>query len=366
MSFPKGFLWGGATAANQFEGAYNEDGKGLSTADVMTNGTHQEARRITYTMPDGSKHSQAVMPFKSLPDGAVLECHEGEYYPSHQAIDFYHHYQEDIKLFAEMGFNCFRLSINWGRIFPNGDDETPNEKGLEFYDRVFDECLKYGIEPVVTISHYETPLNLANKYGGWLDRRLVGFFEKYCETIFKRYKDKVKYWMTFNEINNQANYNDQFFPFTNSGIAYKEGDDREQIMYQAAHYELVASAKAVQIGKAINPDFEIGCMIAMCPIYPATCKPADVLMAQKAMEKRYYFTDVHVHGTYPGYMMTYFDRKGYDLDVTPEDLAELKKGTVDYIGFSYYMSFAITHKEENVYFDYHEQEDFVRNEYIGI
>ena len=165
MSFPKGFLWGGATAANQFEGAYNEDGKGLSTADVMTNGTHQEARRITYTMPDGSKHSQAVMPFKSLPDGAVLECHEGEYYPSHQAIDFYHHYQEDIKLFAEMGFNCFRLSINWGRIFPNGDDETPNEKGLEFYDRVFDECLKYGIEPVVTISHYETPLNLANKYG---------------------------------------------------------------------------------------------------------------------------------------------------------------------------------------------------------
>ena len=143
-------------------------------------------------MPDGSKHSQAVMPFKSLPDGAVLECHEGEYYPSHQAIDFYHHYQEDIKLFAEMGFNCFRLSINWGRIFPNGDDETPNEKGLEFYARVFDECLKYGIEPVVTISHYETPLNLANKYGGWLDRRLVGFFEKYCETIFNRYKDKVK------------------------------------------------------------------------------------------------------------------------------------------------------------------------------
>lgn len=195
---------------------------------------------------------------------------------------------------------------------------------------------------------------------------MIDFFVRFAEVCFKRYKDKVKYWMTFNEINNQANYNDQFFPFTNSGISYKEGDDREQIMYQAAHYELVASAKAVQIGKAINPDFEIGCMIAMCPIYPATCKPADVLMAQKAMEKRYYFTDVHVHGAYPGYMLTYFARKGYDLDITSEDLAELKKGTVDYIGFSYYMSFAITHKEDNVYFDYHEQEDFVRNEYLNV
>ena len=183
MSFPKGFLWGGATAANQFEGAYNEDGKGLSTADVMTNGTHQEARRITYTMPDGSKHSQAVMPFKSLPDGAVLECHEGEYYPSHQAIDFYHHYQEDIKLFAEMGFNCFRLSINWGRIFPNGDDEEPNEAGLNYYEEMFNYMLELGMEPVITISHYETPIHLVEQYGGWKSRELICFFEKYCRTL---------------------------------------------------------------------------------------------------------------------------------------------------------------------------------------
>ena len=178
MSFPKGFLWGGATAANQFEGAYNEDGKGLSTADVMTNGTHQEARRITYTMPDGSKHSQAVMPFKSLPDGAVLECHEGEYYPSHQAIDFYHHYQEDIALLAEMGFQCFRMSISWTRIFPRGDEETPNEEGLKFYDKVFDECLKYGIQPVVTLNHFDMPLYLADEKNGWLSRETVTYFFK--------------------------------------------------------------------------------------------------------------------------------------------------------------------------------------------
>lgn len=341
--FSKDFLWGGAVAAHQLEGAWQEGGKGISVADVMTVGGPGIPRRIT--------------------EGVL----EGEYYPNHEGIDFYHRYKEDIALFAEMGFKCFRTSIAWTRIFPKGDEDVPNEAGLKFYDDLFDECLKYGIEPVVTLSHFELPYHLVTEYGGFANRKVIDFFVRFAEVCFKRYKDKVKYWMTFNEINNQANYNDQFFPFTNSGISYKEGDDREQIMYQAAHYELVASAKAVQIGKAINPDFEIGCMIAMCPIYPATCKPADVLMAQKAMEKRYYFTDVHVHvhGAYPGYMLTYFARKGYDLDITSEDLAELKKGTVDYIGFSYYMSFAITHKEDNVYFDYHEQEDFVRNEYLN-
>lgn len=340
--FSKDFLWGGAVAAHQLEGAWQEGGKGISVADVMTVGGPGIPRRIT--------------------EGVL----EGEYYPNHEGIDFYHRYKEDIALFAEMGFKCFRTSIAWTRIFPKGDEDVPNEAGLKFYDDLFDECLKYGIEPVVTLSHFELPYHLVTEYGGFANRKVIDFFVRFAEVCFKRYKDKVKYWMTFNEINNQANYNDQFFPFKNSGISYKEGDDREQIMYQAAHYELVASAKAVQIGKAINPDFEIGCMIAMCPIYPATCKPADVLMAQKAMEKRYYFTDVHVHGAYPGYMLTYFARKGYDLDITSEDLAELKKGTVDYIGFSYYMSFAITHKEDNVYFDYHEQEDFVRNEYLNV
>ena len=289
---PENFLWGGAVAAHQLEGGWQEGGKGLSVADVMTAGRHGVAREIT--------------------DGVI----EGKYYPNHEAIDFYHHYKEDIALFAEMGFKCFRTSIAWTRIFPNGDELEPNEAGLQFYDDLFDECLKYGIEPVVTLSHFELPFHLVKEYGGFTNRKVIDFFVRFAETCFRRYKDKVKYWMTFNEINNQANYQEDFAPFTNSGIVYKEGDDREAIMYQAAHYELVASARAVKIGHEINPDFQIGCMIAMCPIYPATCNPKDILMAQKAMEKRYYFADVHVHGYYPNHILKYWRRKEIKVDVT--------------------------------------------------
>lgn len=336
----EGFLWGGAVAAHQLEGAWETGGKGVSVADVMTAAEHGIPREIT----------KGVLP--------------GKNYPNHEAIDFYHRYKEDIALFSEMGFKAFRTSIAWTRIFPKGDELVPNEAGLKFYDDLFDECLKYGIEPVVTLSHFELPYYLVTEYGGFTNRKTIDFFVRFAETCFTRYKDKVKYWMTFNEINNQANYKEDFAPFTNSGIVYQPGDNREEIMYQAAHYELVASAKAVQVGKKINPKFEIGCMIAMCPIYPATCKPEDILMAQKGMEKRYYFTDVHVHGFYPNHMWKYFERKGYDLDITKEDLEELVNGTVDYIGFSYYMSFAIKHRSENVFYDYHEPEDLVKNDFV--
>ena len=196
MSFRKDFLWGGAVAAHQLEGAYNVDGKGLSIVDVVTAGTREKKRRIT--------------------DGIV----SGEYYPNHEAIDFYHHYKEDIKLFAEMGFKCFRTSIAWSRIFPNGDETEPNEAGLQFYDKLFDECLKYGIQPVITLSHFEMPLHLVKKYGGWRSRRLIHFFVKFAEICFKRYKNKVKYWMTFNEINNQANFLNEESVYFNSGIQY--------------------------------------------------------------------------------------------------------------------------------------------------
>ncbi|WP_313093844.1 6-phospho-beta-glucosidase [Streptococcus parasuis] len=316
---PKNFLWGGAVAAHQLEGGWKEGGKGISVADVMTVGRHGVSREIT--------------------NGVV----EGKYYPNHEAIDFYHRYKEDIALFAEMGFKCFRTSIAWTRIFPKGDELEPNEAGLQFYDDLFDECLKYGFR----------------------NRKTIDFFVRFAETCFRRYKDKVKYWMTFNEINNQANYQEDFAPFTNSGIVYREGENREAIMYQAAHYELVASARAVKIGHEINPDFQIGCMIAMCPIYPATCKPSDILMAQKAMQKRYYFADVHVHGFYPEHILRYWERKGISVDFTEEDREDLLEGTVDYIGFSYYMSFAIdSHREDNPYYDYLETEDLVKNTYV--
>ena len=210
------------------------------------------------------------------------------------------------------------------------------------------------------------PLNLVQKYGGWRNRKLIDFFERFALACFKRYKDKVRYWMTFNEINNQADITagDSFMLYANSGILCKEGENPEELMYQAAHYELVASAKAVHLGHEINPDFQIGCMIAMCPIYPATCRPEDVLMAEKAMQKRYYYTDVHVKGEYPVNILKYWDRKGLDLDVTKEDLEILKSGCVDYIGFSYYMSFCVQHKEDNPNYDYRGDKDYVKNPYV--
>ena len=294
MSLSKDFLWGGAVAAHQVEGGWNEGNKGPSVADVMTAGSHGVPRKIT---------PQII---------------EGENYPNHEAIDFYHRYKEDIALFAEMGFKCFRTSIGWSRIFPMGDEATPNEEGLKFYDDLFDECLKYNIEPVVTLSHFEMPFHLVKKYGGWRNRRMIEFFERFSRVCFERYHKKVKYWMTFNEINNQANYVGDLAPFTNSGIIYEEGEDREKIMYQAAHYELVASALAVKIGHEINPNLQIGCMIAMTPIYPFSCAPNDMMMSVGAMHKRFWFLDVHARGYYPGYMVKFFERQGYNLDITNE------------------------------------------------
>ncbi len=340
MGFKADFLWGGAVAAHQLEGGYNLGGKGLSIMDVATGGTKDTLRRMTDTIV------------------------EGENYPNHEAIDFYHHYKEDIKLFAEMGFKCFRTSIAWTRIFPNGDEEQPNEEGLKFYDDLFDECLKYGIEPVVTLSHFEMPLYLVQVYGAWRNRKMIELFVRFARVCFERYKDKVKYWMTFNEINNQADFKRPFSMYADSGILCKEGEDAETLMYQAAHYELVASAQAVKLGHEINPKFQIGCMIAMCPIYPATCRPEDVLMTQKAMQKRYYYTDVHVKGVYPSCITAYWKRRGMDFDITEQDLEELKQGIVDYIGFSYYKSFCIKYNADNLYFDYDEEKDLVSNPYV--
>jgi len=310
----KDFLWGGALAAHQFEGGWNVGGKGPNVIDVMTAGAHGVAREITETI-DPTK-----------------------YYPNHEAIDFYHRYKEDISLFAEMGLKCLRTSISWTRIFPNGDEETPNEEGLKFYDAVFDELLAHGIEPVITLSHFEMPLHLAKEYGGFRSRKVVDYFVKFSEVCFNRYQDKVKYWMTFNEINNQMDTNNPIFLWTNSGVTVKPGENPTEVMYQVAHHELLASAKAVIIGKKINPDFEIGCMISHVPIYPYSCDPKDVMAAEEAMHQRFFFSDVHVRGYYPSYALKEFEREGYTIGIEEGDLAILEEGTVDYVGFSYYMS----------------------------
>ncbi|EOH98256.1 hypothetical protein UAW_01437 [Enterococcus haemoperoxidus ATCC BAA-382] len=318
------FLWGGAVAAHQVEGGFKQGGKGVSIADVMTAGSKDHAREIT--------------------DGVI----EGKFYPNHEAIDFYGHYKEDIQLFAEMGFKCLRTSIAWTRIFPNGDEPEPNEAGLAFYDDLFDELLKHGIEPVITLSHFEMPYYLVKHYGGWRSRELIGFFTKFAVTVMERYKDKVKYWMTFNEINNQRILENPIYSFTNSGILYQEDEDKLKTMYQAAHYQFVAGAITVAEGKKINPDFQIGCMLAATPNYPLTSDPEDIIAAQQEDEKQLFFTDVQVRGNYPRWAIREWERNGYELDITDKDFQVLKAGTVDYIGISYYLSNTISTRPEAV------------------
>lgn len=312
--FPKGFLWGGATAANQIEGGFGEGNKGLNIADVLP----------------GGKERLGIL---SKP-GFDFEIDPDKYYPNHEAIDFYHRYKKDIALFAEMGFKVFRMSIAWSRIFPKGDELEPNEAGLAFYDDVFDELLKYGIEPVVTISHYEMPLHLVKEYGGWRNRKVVEFFDRYVETIFNRYKDKVKYWMTFNEINSGL-----MMPIMGLGFAIEKEEDRYKPTFQAFHHQFVASAKAVLRARELMPEAKIGCMIIFAPIYPYDSNPENVMYALEQEELFNYFcTDVQVRGEYSPFMKRYFEKHGIELDIEEGDLELLKKGTVDYIGFSYYMS----------------------------
>lgn len=301
--FKEGFLWGGAAAANQFEGAFDKDGKGLSVQDVTPNGGFGE-------ITDGPTEDNMKL----------------------VGIDFYNRYKEDIKLFAEMGFKTFRTSIAWTRIFPNGDESEPNEAGLKFYDDLFDELNKHGIEPLITLSHYETPLHLSKEYDGWVNRKMIGFYENYVRTVFNRYKGKVKYWLTFNEINSVLHA-----PFMSGGISTPPEELSEQDLFQAVHHELVASALATKIGHEIMPEAEIGCMVLAMPTYPLTSNPDDVIAVMESERKNYFFSDVHVRGEYPGYMKRYFADNNIELDVTDEDL-ELLKNTVDFISFSYYMS----------------------------
>ncbi|MCI4659386.1 glycoside hydrolase family 1 protein [Cryobacterium zhongshanensis] len=304
--FPEGFLWGGATAANQIEGAYNQDGKGLSVQDVL---------------PHGLRSPRTPAP---TPDNLKLE-----------AIDFYHHYAEDIALFAEMGFKVFRFSIAWSRIFPNGDDKEPNEAGLAFYDRVLDELEKHGIEALVTLSHYETPLHLADAYGGWTDRRLINLYERYARTLLERYGSRVKYWLTFNEINSLVHE-----PFMSAGIPETE-QLTEQDLYQAMHHELVASARATRIAREVAPNAKIGCMIIAMPIYPLSPSPQDAAAVMDLDHSNLAFGDVHTRGAYPGYFLRALKEKGIELNITDEDRTDLTN-TVDFVSFSYYQSVAHT------------------------
>ncbi|HIW12388.1 MAG TPA: 6-phospho-beta-glucosidase [Candidatus Salinicoccus stercoripullorum] len=306
------FLWGGAIAANQAEGAYQSGGKGMSLVDILPSGIE---RRNALENP-----------------GRTIKTDYG-YYPSHESINFYENYKEDIKLFAEMGFKIFRMSISWPRIFPNGDDEKPNEAGLGFYDDVFDELHKYGIEPLVTINHFDTPLALFEKYGGWKNRKLVDFYERYARVLFDRYGNKVKYWLTHNEINMLLH-----IPFFGAAIDVSESENPDQDKYQSAHHQLVASSIATKIANETNTDIQIGCMLAAGEVYYNTPAPKDVYAALKANREQYFFIDVQSRGYYPSYAWKLFDDLGIELKIKDGDLELLKENTVDFISFSYYSS----------------------------
>ena len=318
MAFSKDFLWGGATAANQCEGGYNEGGRGLANVDVV---------------PHGKDRFPVCLGMKEM-----LDFEEGYYYPAQVGIDFYHHYQEDIKLFAEMGFKTFRLSIGWTRIFPNGDENEPNEEGLKFYENVFNECHKYGIEPLVTITHFDMPIHLIKKYGGWKNRELIEMYKKLVTVLFTRYKGLVKYWLTFNEINMILH-----MPFMGAGLMFKEGEDQKEAKYIAAHNELVASAWATKIAHEIDPSMQIGMMIYFQNAYYTSPDSRDVLAALKQNQMEYWYSDVLCRGKFPNYAYRYFEENNIELDITEDDLESIKE-TVDFFSMSYYYT-CITNAE---------------------
>lgn len=335
--FPENFLWGGATAANQYEGGYNEGGKALTISDITTGGSHTKAREFTWINPKTGEKGSTPLGFGSptiIPEGIELAVHEDRYYPSHQATDFYHHYKEDIALMAEMGFKTFRMSIAWPRIYPDLESDTPNEEGLKFYEDVFNELHKYNIEPLVTLSHFEVPLDIVTKYGGWCNRAVISLFVKYATTVMTRYKDLVKYWLTFNEINMM-----EHMQLNTIGVL----ENSAQKKAQAAHNQFVASALIVKKAHEINSENKVGMMLAYQPLYAETCDPSDQLFVlKKAQEQFLWYADVQVGGKYPAFKLKEYQRKGIVLDIQPNEEELLEKYACDFLSFSCYGSSVFT------------------------
>lgn len=316
------FLWGGAVAANQIEGAYNVEGKGVSVPDMCTGGTVNIPKMIT------------------------THIESNKFYPSHEAVDFYHRYREDIKLLADMGFKVFRFSVAWTRIFPTGLEKEPNMAGLRFYEEVVGECKKYNIEPLITLSHYEMPYALVQEFNGWESRECIDCFMNFAKAVVDYLGDKVKYYLTFNEINSGT------MPMGNvlslgtikgyTGPVIMENDN-EQVRFQALHHQLVASALITQYIHEQYKFTKVGNMICFLTKYPYTCAPADILKTEKEMQMINWFcSDVQVRGYYPGYAQAYFEEHNIKIKKEAQDDAVLKAGTVDFYSFSYYMTSCVS------------------------
>ncbi|MDV3428459.1 MAG: family 1 glycosylhydrolase [Bacillota bacterium] len=322
--FQKEFLWGGAVAACQIEGAYDADGRGLSTSDVHMWQKNMDRANVS---KEGGGTLEEILSYVNDKE---------HYFPKRYGIDFYHTYKEDLAMLAEMGFKCFRTSISWSRIFPNGDEAEPNEKGLEFYDNLIDEIIRNGMEPIITISHYDMPLNLVTEYGGFANRKLVDFFVRYAVTLLKRYKDKVKYWIVFNQINLL-----QYCSWGSIGLLDDYSDDLEETKFQAVHHQFVANAIVYEEGKKINPDMQIGTMAADCTYYPYSCKPEDVVLTMKRNRMQYFYTDVQLRGEYPDYALRFFEENGWNIKMEEGDEELIRRNTQDFLAISYYASRAV-------------------------
>lgn len=322
MELSNDFLWGGATAANQVEGGVLKGGRGLSNIDVL---------------PYGPERKQIANGEKEM-----LEWQDGYYYPAKEAIDMYEHYLADIQYFVEMGFKVYRMSISWTRIFPNGDDEEPNEEGLQFYETIFKELRRYNIEPLVTLAHFDVPIALIKKYGAWRSREMIQAYTTYAKTVFERYRGLVTHWLTINEINIVLHQ-----PFVGGGIIFTAEDNREEVKYQAAHYQLVASAIATQYAHEIDPNNKVGCMLAGGNNYPYTCRPEDYQEAITRDREGYFFIDVQARGEYPNYALKKFERDGLHIDITADDRIALAAAPVDFVSFSYYSSRTVSANPED-------------------
>ncbi|EOA3387248.1 glycoside hydrolase family 1 protein [Enterococcus hirae] len=330
---PKDFIWGGAIAANQAEGAYQVDGKGISLADLHVFHADKTNAEIAEEQHKGMSLAQLK---------ANMTDEQG-YYPKRHGIDFYHTYPEDLALLAEMGFKTFRTSIDWSRIFPTGDETEPNEAGLAYYDALIDKIRELGMEPIITMLHYETPVDITLNYGGWHNRKVIDLFVKYGKTILDRYKDKVKYWIVINQINLI-----QFEPFNSTAIPYDTVDHYEEASYQAIHNQFVASAKIYEYGKKLNPEMQIGTMVADCTAYPFSCDPDDIILALRRNRMEYFYTDVQFRGEYPQYALNYFAENNIHLEITEEDKAILQANTMDYLAISYYYSQMVDSKKNDM------------------
>ncbi|KAB2331085.1 glycoside hydrolase family 1 protein [Bacillus mesophilum] len=301
--FPKDFLWGAASAAYQVEGAWDKDGKGPSVWDVFVRN-----EGVTYKGTNGDV-----------------------------AVDHYNRYKEDVALMAEQGLKTYRFSIAWSRIYPTGNGEV-NEKGLQFYDDLIDELLKYNIEPMITLYHWDIPQSLMDQYGGWESRQVIEDFNEYAITLYKRYGDRVKYWISLNEQNYFISYGYE------TALHPPAVKDRKR-MYAANHIANLANAKVIQSFRKYVPDGKIGPSFAYKPYYPVDSNPQNILAFENSEDlNNYYWMDMYAWGRYPVTAWKFLEENGLAPEIEEGDFELLASAKPDFMGVNYYRTTTV---EEN-------------------